>query len=271
MHHYLPRNLRTITITLLATFLVSHAVAQTQDVGKVVRIETARPGSVIPLFTQATEGAKATVLLLPGGKGGIGTIGKDGRPTGTNFVIRSGEHFLAAGFNVAMMSKPSDLQGLDGLFRVSAEHADDIRKAVSYLKQRFGVPVWIVGTSWGSTSTAAAAIALRDEGLIAGIVLTSSLTSYRVKESLPRLDLEKINVPTLVMHHEKDDCQHCQPHEVEGIFKSLKNAPVKKLMMVSGGENPTGDPCYEFHYHGYIGMEAQAVSDISAWIKQPTN
>lgn len=271
MHPYLKNGWRTITITLLAAFLVPHAVAQTQDVGKVVRIETARPDSVIPLFTQATEGANATVLLLPGGKGGIGPIGKGGRPSSTNFLIRSGEHFLAAGFNVAMMSKPLDLQELDGPFRVSAEHADDIRKTVSYLKQRFGVPVWIVGTSWGSTSTAAAAIALRDEGLIAGIVLTSSLTSYRVKESLPKLDMEKINVPTLVMHHEKDDCKHCQPHEIEAIFKKLKNAPVKKLMMVSGGGNPTGDPCYEFHYHGYIGMESQAVSDISAWIKRPTS
>lgn len=260
-------------IGLLAVSLIPlyPNVAQADDPGKMVRIETARPSSFVPLFVQAKEGANATVLLMPGGKGGIGAMGKDGRPSSTNFVIRSGDLFSAAGFNVAMMSKPSDLPELDGPARVGADHMDDIRKTVSYLKQRFGVPVWIVGTSWGSTSTAAAAIALRDENLIAGIVLTSSITAYRLKQAVPRLELEKINVPTLVMHHEQDACQHCRPFEVSSILQGLKTASVKKQIMVNGGSNPTGDPCYEFHYHGFIGMEKEAVETIAAWIKKPSN
>ena len=260
-------------IALLVVSLISfcpHA-AQADDPGKMVRIETARPDSYVPLFVQAQNGARTTVLLLPGGKGGIGTLGAGGRPSGTNFLIRSGRHFSAAGFNVAMMAKASDFPELDGPIRVSADHVDDIRKTITYLKKRFGVPVWVVGTSWGSTSTAAAAIALRDEALIAGIALTSSLTAYRIKEAVPRLELDKINVPTLVMHHEKDGCAHCRPHEVSFIFQGLKSTPVKKQVMLNGGSNPTGDPCFEFHYHGYIGMEKEAVETIAAWINNPTN
>jgi hypothetical protein len=51
----------------------------------------------------------------------------------------------------------------------------------------------------------------------------------------------------------------------------LKNSPIEKLMMVSGGSNPTGSPREGNHWHGFIGMEQQAVSDISDWIRQPTN
>lgn len=260
-----------IGVLVIGLIQLSPSFVYAEDPGKLVRIETARPSSLIPLFVQAKDGAKTTVLLLPGGKGGIGALGKDGRPSGTNFLIRSGELFLATGFNVAMMAKPSDLPELDGHTRVSADHMDDIRKTVSYLRQRFGVPVWIVGTSWGATSTAAAAISLRDENLIAGIVLTSSITDYRIKQAVPRLELEKVNVPTLVMHHEQDACQHCRPFEVSFILQGLKAAPVKKQIMVSGGDNPTGDPCNEFHYHGYVGMEKDAVETIAAWIKSPIN
>lgn len=268
---FLPLNSRLALVAFISLFVIFHADAQVQpEPNKIVRIETARPGSLIPLFIDSKEGAEITVLLMPGGQGGIGAPGKDGRPSSTNFLIRTSLDFLTSGFNVAMMAKPSDLQGLDGPFRVSPEHMDDIRRTVSYLKQKFGVPVWIVGTSWGSTSTAAAAIALRDEGLIDGIVLTSSITSTRIKQAVTNLDLQKIKVPTLVMHHSQDACRHCPPNGASSILQGLKNAPTKKQIMVNGGGNPTGDPCFEFHYHGYVGMEKDAVSIIAKWINHPT-
>jgi len=49
----------------------------------------------------------------------------------------------------------------------------------------------------------------------------------------------------------------------------LTAARVKKYMVVNGGDNPTGDPCQALHYHGYIGMEAEAVAQISSWIQRP--
>jgi len=58
--------------------------------------------------------------------------------------------------------------------------------------------------------------------------------------------------------------------EVPGIISGLKNSATKKLMMASGGANPTGNPCEGNHWHGFIGMEQQAVIDISTWIKKPT-
>jgi len=62
-----------------------------------------------------------------------------------------------------------------------------------------------------------------------------------------------------------------QPVETSWILKGLSNAPVKKLMMVDGGADPTGDECDAQHWHGFIGMEREAVDQIAGWIRSPAN
>jgi hypothetical protein len=55
---------------------------------------------------------------------------------------------------------------------------------------------------------------------------------------------------------------------VPDILAGLTNAPVKKLVMASGGADPRGNPCEAFHWHGFIGMEKEAVGEIAAWIRE---
>ena len=127
----------------------------------------------------------------------------------------------------------------------------------------------MVGTSRGTISVTAAAINMPGE--MAGVVLTSSVISYKKPGAVPKQDLERIKVPVLVLHHAKDACTLCQPHEVPAILRGLKNAQTKKEIMVSGGENPTGNVCEALHWHGFIGMEREAVDLMANWIKAPTN
>lgn len=59
-------------------------------------------------------------------------------------------------------------------------------------------------------------------------------------------------------------------HSVEAaILQGLTRAPVKKLMVVDGGSNPVGDECAAQHWHGFIGMEQEAIGQITAWIQSP--
>ena len=127
----------------------------------------------------------------------------------------------------------------------------------------------MVGTSRGTVSVTAAAIDMPDA--MAGMVLTSSVVSYKKPGAVPKQDLERIKVPVLVLHHTKDACQWCLPHEVPAILRGLKNAQTKKEIMVNGGENPTGNACEALHWHGFIGMEREAVDLVANWIKAPTN
>lgn len=78
-------------------------------------------------------------------------------------------------------------------------------------------------------------------------------------------------LPVLVLHHARDACALCRPADVPYLLRSLKNAPVKKLLMLDGGGEPQGAACEALHWHGFIGMEKQAVDAIAAWIAAPSN
>lgn len=84
----------------------------------------------------------------------------------------------------------------------------DVRKVLEFVKRKADVPVWIVGTSRGTISAAAAAINLPGE--MAGVVLTSSVVSYKKPGAVPRIWIES-RCQALILHHAKDACPLCQP------------------------------------------------------------
>lgn len=243
--------------------LAAYAAAEGAD--QLVTIDT-RPGVSVSFYYMKRDGAVATVVLLPGGGGGIGY--KDGGLRSENFLVRSRDHFARNGFNVAVVGKPSDQSELSYEFRVDRRHLEDLRRVVEHLKRDANVPVWLIGTSRGTTSATAAAIAFGNEQL-AGIVLTASVTSYKKTGAVPSQRLADIRIPVLVMHHERDGCSICKPPEVPAIVNGLRNAAVKRLLMVNGGANPRGDECEALHWHGFVGMESEAVAMIADWIKNP--
>lgn len=245
--------------------LLAGALAHAE--GTVLRLPT-RDGVTTTLYWEPKEQATATVLLFPGGGGGFGRV-EGGKPTSRNFLVRSVPYFLADGFNVAIFGRPSDSQGLDYADRISDAHLADVKAVLAAVKAKSDAPVWLVGTSRGTISATATAIAVRDG--IDGLVLTSSVVSFKKPGAVPKQDLAAIRVPVLVVHHQSDACPVCQPHEVPAILRGLTAAPVKRLVMASGGANPTGDPCEALHWHGFVGMEREAVDLIAAWIRQPAN
>jgi hypothetical protein len=249
-------------VALLLAFAAFAAAAQDH----IVFLDT-RPGVRVGYWLMERPGASATVMLLPGGDGNIGSV-KGQEPRSKNFLVRSRDKFAEAGFNVAVIGRPSDKQDMDLAFRASADGIEDLRVIAEKLRLELGKPVWLVGTSRGSVSAAAAGAAL-DPPTIAGIVLTSSVTYSRFQPAVPTLPLMDVRVPVLVMHHQRDACRDCNPREAHMITDRLTGAPVKKLVLVDGGGNPSGPECEPMHYHGYIGMEAEAVKTITDWIRNP--
>ena len=248
---------------LFATLLAACALAFADD--HLVSIAT-RPGVKVGYWWMPREGATATIGILPGGSGGIGYV--NGQIKSQNFLVRTRDLWADEHFNIALIGKPSDVNDMEVGFRSSAEHIEDLRLVVEKLRRDGGKPVWLVGTSRGTVSAAAAAAAL-DPSLIAGVVLTSSVTNDRHFRAVPALPLSDIRVPVLVMHHKRDACRSCDPSQTGMIMWGLRNAPVKKLVLVDGGGGASGDPCEALHYHGYIGMEPEAVHMIAEWIRDP--
>lgn len=233
-----------------------------------INVETR--GVTLPIMAVWNKDAVATLVLYSGGGGGYGAIGGDGWPASANFLIRSAKLFAGHRFNVVMVGRASDVNNLDGRTRIGDRHDQDNQAVLAFIRTKSAAPVWLVGTSMGTISVAAAAI--RDGGRnIAGIVLTSSITAYRIPGAVPAQDLEKIRVPVLVVHHERDACRSCTPWEAKAIAGKLKNAPVKKTVLVSGGTGESGNYCEPMHFHGYIGMEKTVVDLIADWVQNPVN
>lgn len=251
-----------VLLLMLAMFFASTVHAG----DAMLRIDT-RPGVQVLVYLMQREGALATLVLLPGGDGDV-AAGEDGAPTSRNFLVRSRDHFAEAGFNVAIVGRASDKGDLDFGDRITAEHVGDLLKVVDALKKELGLPIWLVGTSRGTVSATAASIAFGNDRL-AGVVLTSSVTSFRRAGAVPRQDLAAIRIPVLIVHHERDACAICRPAEIPFIFDGLRNAPVRRTIFISGGEGATGDVCGALHYHGYVGQERQVAGQIAAWIRRP--
>ncbi len=271
-------NIRSLFVALLVcwadqglarTPMALQAASEALPNSQVLSIES-RPGVHVPLFVVWNPQATATVVLFSGGGGGYGSIGADGWPSSQNFLIRSGKLWAGHPFNVVMVGRPSD--GIDlhnGAVRIASKHSADNDAVLAALKARSELPLWVVGTSMGTISAAAAAIQNTDNR-IAGVVLTSSVTGNKIVGSVPSQSLDKIRVPTLVVHHRRDACHACTPWEAKNIPSALRNAPVKALLLIDEGGGESGDACEALHFHGYVGAERSVVDQIARWIENPT-
>jgi len=243
---------------------VPGALAQTTQV---LDIPT-RPGVTNRVLLVAPEKPRAVALLYAGGHGGlqINAEGAIGWGEG-NFVVRSRRLFAEQGVAAAVVDAPSDRQQPPYLnrFRQSTEHVQDAAAIIADMRRRFAVPVWLVGTSRGTQSVAAIALALLDAPAAPdGLVLTSSILADPAGRPVPAMPLEKLRLPVLVVHHEQDGCAHCRPADLPALTDKLQS-PRRQVLTFSGGAN-VGDPCEARAHHGFNGLDTQVVPAIARWM-----
>ncbi len=231
-----------------------------------VRDVATRPGVTVRVLVIKPERPIATILLFPGGAGRV-SFQPDGSTGYRGFPVRKPELFAQQGFMTAVINAASDAPAKH-FFRDTAAHADDIRHVIAFLRKEADVPLWLVGHSAGSTSVANAAIKLRDEGSV-GIVLISSENGKPDLRSgnLDGLNIERITVPTLVVHHEQDECEYTLFINARRLMGRLKKAVKSELISFKGGGPASGDPCGSLHYHGFPGLEQDVAPRIAEWIK----
>ena len=230
-----------------------------------------RPGTFTRVLVVKPEKPVAAVILFAGGNG-ILNIAPDGSiGSGGNFLVRSRASFARHHLMAAVIDAPSDRLPSPGLsdFRKSVGHSQDIAAVIAYLRQQANIPVWLVGTSRGTTSAANGAVRLQQGGPD-GIVLTSSIVKPDDSGTLVTMALEKITVPALVVHHPGDACSTTLFQDLPPLLAKLKLAPIEvHQLTIKGGKppEPGADPCGPFHYHGYLGIEEAVIGRISNWIR----
>jgi hypothetical protein len=253
------------SVAFIASLLVVASALAAED-AKVVDLPT-RAGVTQRFLLTVPPDPKAAAILFAGGDGGL-RISESGaiRSLRNNFLVRAAPLFAARGVAVAIVDAPSDKQ--DGAFlsyfRESAEHATDVKTVIAWLREQLKVPVWLIGTSLGTQSVAAVSTRLGGDGAD-GIVLTSTILAHRRTTNVPDMDLQKIRVPVLVVHHEQDGCFACPFRDVPRLMNKLSAASKKELVSFRGGENQ-GDPCAALAYHGYNGLDPDVTARIADWI-----
>jgi hypothetical protein len=238
---------------------------------RVVDIPT-RPGVTQRMVVLTPEKPKAAVVLFAGGHGGlqIDTTGNF-KWGGGNFLVRTRQLFASNGLMVAVVDAPSDRQNSPylGGFRQKPEHVADIRAVIAWLKQQANIPVWLVGTSRGTQSAAFIVTQLAPvDGGPDGVLLSSTiLTDKPPSRPVLEMPLGRIQVPTLVVHHKQDGCEHCRYSDLPKLMDKLTAVPRKELLTFEGGKNQ-GDPCEAMAYHGFNGIEREVVEKSADWITQ---
>lgn len=267
-----------VTLASLIVALTAASTAFAQEAPRVVDIPT-RAGVTQRFLLIAPAAPKAVAVLYAGGHGGLRIAANGAFGWGrNNFLVRARQAFVDDGVAVAIVDAPSDrlTPPYLGGFRETPEHAADARAVIAWLRAQPALqraPVWLIGTSRGTQSVAAIAVALAASGGGPdGIVLTSTIlregrANYTDKP-VPDLDLGAIKIPALVVHHEDDACKLCPAADTNALMAKFAQSPRTKLMIVSGGVSQ-GDACEAFAHHGYNGIESETVHAITAWMLAP--
>jgi pimeloyl-ACP methyl ester carboxylesterase len=280
VHHNSARNRRheTIMIRVLQASLVMAALATSLStaLADTTLVSIATPRGVKQAFILIKpDKPVASVILFAGGHGGLGLKSASAMTWGAgNFLVRSRDAFAAQNLMVAVIDAPSDRQdGMNAIFRMSANHAGDIGAVAAYLKTQAPVPVWLVGTSMGTFSAAEGAIGANN---IDGLVLTSTITrskpDWKIAASHPNgvasMALQQVSVPALIVFHRKDACDITPAADAPKLSAQLTKAKKVETILLDGGDPPQSDPCDAKSQHGFLGIEAKAVETIAAFIKK---
>ncbi len=215
------------------------------------------------LITNPGGYLKAMLLVFPGGDGTNHFREDGGRLIlGGNFLVRTTPLFVNSGFASAIIDAPSDRSGgMNGAFRTSRTHAQDIQAAIDFLGKQGFESIYLVGTSAGTLSAGYVPTVIKDTR-IKGVVLTSSLGSF-FASLLGNAPLDKITAPVLMVQHRDDGCEFSKFQDALGLKSRFSKVD---FVEVRGGSPPRSIPCEAMSYHGYLGMEEPVVQVITDWI-----
>ena len=256
--------MKLIKLILLFIFLVN-----TSNAEEVIKIKPRDGINQRFILLEPKSEIKGIVILFAGGNGKL-LLSKDKNKWKTNnFLVRTRELFAKKGYLVAVIDSPSKRKnGMKDGFRTSDDHITDVNAVITYLKKKYpNQKTWLIGTSRGTESVVHLAINLHDE--IDGIILTSSVTNskkYKGGTTILDMNLDEVNVPTLIVSHKKDSCIVTPPTDSPKIMNMLNDKIVKKLVYVDGGYEESSNSCKAKTYHGFLGIENEVIDIILDFI-----
>jgi len=214
-----------------------------------------------------------TALMFYRGWSGIANIKTENDwKRNLNYLQNNTDLFAQAGIALVVMDCPSDENRIapgntplacNDDYRSSVKHADDVKKIMAVLKEKYGITkFYIMGHSYGTISSKWLAKNLGNE--IMGSIHSAAQTvaSPRMRAygySAESFDMGSLKAPALNIHHGDDQCVYTPYSTVLAYSKN-------NLITVKGGI-PNGDVCGGGHYHSFEGREEASSKALIQWIK----
>lgn len=232
-----------------------------------------RPGVTTRVLVSTPKTApKGTVIVFMGGSALL--VGEGGRVRAGFDGQHGTELFAEHGFAAVVVDVPSDQPWpASDHFRVGKAHAEDFRKVIEFVSQKWSKPIVLMGHSRGTISVAHLAATVKDDR-IRGVVLAGSKVRQGRDSrlgggpglALADLRLENIRYPTLFVHHRDDGCMDIQA--VREQRKRVMNSPKVVFVEVIGGNSPPGhDPCSGgTNPHTFMGKQREVITTIAGWV-----
>ncbi len=218
---------------------------------------------------------KALVVLFPGGAGDAGITGDPATgqvfTANNNFLVRSAQLFAERGYQAVTIDRPSVLQltpeGV-GQYKISARYAQDIVTLIARTNQA-NLDVFLAGTSMGTLSVVAQWMFGIGSMLSSPVTVGPPGPFFIGPSGVPSLQPSFVRVPVHVMAHAMDGCSATSPAGASALHLQFLAAGVSsEFDLLSGGfdqsSDPTVGPCGARAYHGFLGIENAAVSEITA-------
>jgi dienelactone hydrolase len=254
-------------LTLLAALCITGMPGQVRAADTLLTL-TPRPGTELRVVVDRPAMPTGSVILLAGGSGvlDIDAQGRINQLAG-NHLIRTRTAYVRAGYAVFVPDIASDLKGTQR-YRFSATHANDLALVVAAAR-RTALPVWVIGTSRGAVS-AANLFTHQAAPLPDGLVISSgTLMNYNLPGAVGTGDIGRIKVPVLLLRHRDDSCRVTPPADADRFKALLVGAPKVDIVTLTGGgpASARADPCEANHYHGFFGIDDQAVAATLDWMR----
>lgn len=203
------------------------------------------------------KGAKAVVLLFPGG-GGVLRLQDDGSTTNFHTFVRSKDLWAQYGIDSVLVDTPYDLGAGMRNSRSIRDHQQRILNVVNYYRDKFNLPVWIFGHSMGTVSVTEFANGGKDQQkLIAGVIVAGTYRSATIDSD--------VTVPIMAIHHVDDGCASTPFVASERIINGRPSQSVSQFVQIDGGTSE-GDVCGSKAYHGFNQRESEFVKAAAQFI-----
>lgn len=229
-----------------------------------------RPNVSLRVLVDRPAAPIGSVVLMAGGDGvlDIDSQGRIGSRLADNHLVRTRSLYVRAGYAVFVPDVAADLKSTHN-FRFGKAYAQDVAAVVAAAREE-ARPVAIIGTSRGALAVASVftrqSAVLPDAAVISSGVLMGNEGKGGSASTVG--DVMEIRVPVLLLRHRLDSCRASPPADAEKFKEMLTGSPRVDVVTLEGGgpRSKTADPCGSSHYHGFWGIDDQAVAATVQWL-----